>query len=474
MLSANSHEVSCCTRGHTQILLNLNTHLVGRELAYIARDSECKVIFARSSHGDVLREVLGAQKELSVDAIVWIDDDDDDESTAKYPRCVRNYDWNLDVAAYEERSRALVMHDETLSREQNAQLYYTSGTTGNPKGVCLTHDIVRLHASVTSEEMRLHESDVWLHAAPMFHLVDAFAIYSITDVAGRHVFLRSFEASRLLRVIALERVTVSNLASTMVTILSHNPYGDVCDLSSVRLLSCGGSPLPPTIVKRAIALFGCEFFVSYGMTECCGKISMSILSEEFRRRSTLEEQLDAICTSGRPFKMISVRVTKSGHSREEVPRDGETVGDIRVKGPTVFSGYLKNPDATARAFDDDGWFATGDVGVVRPDGYIVVVDRKKDMILSGGENVYCVEVERVLHAHESVKQAAVFGIPHASWVRRCTAMTLRSTRRRRPRSAQKRFGQTPRRRLSQFKCPVEFHFVEQLPMNANGKVLSAV
>jgi len=473
VLSANSHEVYvlhyACAMTRC-VLLNLNTHLVGRELAYITRDSACKAIFARGSHGDVLREVLDAQKSSALDSIVWIDDDD---STSTYPRGVRNYDWNLDVVAYEERSRALVMQDETLSREKNAQLYYTSGTTGNPKGVCLTHDIVRLHASATSEEMNLHESDVWLHAAPMFHLVDAFAIYSITDVAGRHVFLQSFEASRLLRVIALERVTVSNLASTMVTILSHNPYADVCDLSSVRLLSCGGSPLPPTVVKRAIALFGCEFFVSYGMTECCGKISMSILSEEFRRRSTPEEQLDAICTSGRPFKMISVKVTRSGNPREEVPRDGETVGDIRVKGPTVFLGYLNNPDATSRAFDDDGWFTTGDLGVVRPDGYIVVVDRKKDMILSGGENVYCVEVERVLHAHESVKHASVFGIPHAIMGETVhAAMTLRCEREDVDDDALKRdLAKHCADRLSQFKCPVEFHFVEQLPMNANGKVL---
>ena len=470
VLSSNSHQVYLLHHACSLVrctLLNLNTHLVARELSYIVRDSHCKFIFARASHADVLHEVIDASKVSAIDAVVWIGD------SPRFPRSVKNFDWTLDVMAYEVLSRAFVVNNAELASKRNAHLYYTSGTTGNPKGVTLTHDIVRAHAHATGEEMRLQESDVWLHAAPMFHLVDAFAIYSITNVGGRHVFLPAFEASRLLRVVAFERVTVSNLASSMVSILAHNPFCDVCDLSSLRVVSCGGSPLPPTVVKRAIALFGCEFFVSYGMTECCGKISMSILSDDFREARSLEEQLDAICTSGRPFSLMSVRVTRSDDPDEDVPSDGETVGDVRVRGPTVFAEYLNDADATHRAFDEDGWFATGDLGVMRPDGYLVVVDRKKDMILSGGENVYCVEVERVLHSHDSVQQAAAFGVPHAIMGESVhAAVTLWGESASADKDAIARaLSKHCRERLSEFKCPTEIHIVDVLPMNASGKIL---
>ena len=470
VLSSNSHQVYLLHHACSLVrctLLNLNTHLVARELSYIVRDSHCKFIFARASHADVLHEVIDASKVSAIDAVVWIGD------SPRFPRSVKNFDWTLNVMAYEVLSRAFVVNNAELASKRNAHLYYTSGTTGNPKGVTLTHDIVRAHAHATGEEMRLQESDVWLHAAPMFHLVDAFAIYSITNVGGRHVFLPAFEASRLLRVVAFERVTVSNLASSMVSILAHNPFCDVCDLSSLRVVSCGGSPLPPTVVKRAIALFGCEFFVSYGMTECCGKISMSILSDDFREARSLEEQLDAICTSGRPFSLMSVRVTRSDDPDEDVPSDGETVGDVRVRGPTVFAEYLNDADATHRAFDEDGWFATGDLGVMRPDGYLVVVDRKKDMILSGGENVYCVEVERVLHSHDSVQQAAAFGVPHAIMGESVhAAVTLWGESASADKDAIARaLSKHCRERLSEFKCPTEIHIVDVLPMNASGKIL---
>ena len=471
VLSRNSHEVfvlhHACAMARVK-LLNLNTHLVARELSYIVRDAGCRFIFARASHADTIQEAMRSHERPDWNAVVWLDSD-----VNKYPRAVRNFDWELDVASHQSPTRALVVYNRELASVKDAHLYYTSGTTGNPKGVSLTHDIVRTHAHATSNEMRLNASDVWLHAAPMFHLVDAFAIYSITEVGGRHVFLPTFEASTLLRVIAFERITVSNLASSMVTILSHNPVAEVCDLSSLRVMSCGGSPLPPTVVARAISLFGCEFFVSYGMTECCGKISMSILTDEFRESSSPESQLDSICTSGRPFSLMSVKITSIDNPNEHVPFDGKTVGDVRVRGPTVFAGYLNDREATRRAFDDDGWFSTGDLGVMRPDGFIVIVDRKKDMILCGGENVYCVEVERVLHAHNLVQQAAVFGVPHPIMGESVhAAVTLRSISDMRDvKALESRIITHCTGFLSQYKCPTEVHIMEKFPMNASGKIL---
>jgi acyl-CoA synthetase (AMP-forming)/AMP-acid ligase II/3-oxoacyl-(acyl-carrier-protein) synthase len=480
IMSRNSYEVFVLHHACALVrcvLLNLNTHLVSRELTYILRDSECRFVFARRrEHLDVLNEVVPLMETNAVDSIIWMVDDDEgsSESGVTYPSRVKNFDWNSDALAFRRDERdVLTVLNEELSQIKDAHLYYTSGTTGNPKGVCLKHEVVSTHARATLIEMRLNSQDVWLHAAPMFHLVDAFAIYSITEVCGRHVFLPAFETTRLLRVIASERVTVTNLASSMVAIMTHHPLCGAIDLSSLRLASCGGSPLPPTTVRRAIALLGCEFFVSYGMTECCGKISMSILSDEFRKCHSAEEQVDAICTSGRPFCLMSIKVVQPDDGRTVVASDGRTVGEVFIKGPTLFSGYLKNPEATRRSFDEQGYFATGDLAVVQPNGFISVVDRKKDMILSGGENVYCVEVERVIHAHRAVKQASVLGIPNSIMGEVVHAVvTLKNpSDDETPSDITADLMRHCESQLSQFKCPSAIHIVDALPLNASGKVL---
>jgi acyl-coenzyme A synthetase/AMP-(fatty) acid ligase len=158
------------------------------------------------------------------------------------------------------------------------QVYFTSGTSEKPKGVTLSNDIVCKHAVCTITEMRLSQEDNWLHVAPMFHLVDAFSIYAVTATSGTHTTQQIFEANATLGIIEREGITVTNMASTMILLLCTNNALRTFDLTSLRLLSCGGSSLPPATVKRVIASFGCEFFVSYGMTECCGKISMSKLN----------------------------------------------------------------------------------------------------------------------------------------------------------------------------------------------------
>ena len=306
----------------------------------------------------------------------------------------------------------------------------------------LSHAIVSAHALHTAREMRLHSGDVWLHVAPMFHLVDAFAVYSVTRVCGRHVILPAFTAAAALRTIEQERVTASNMASTMALLCAQNPAAAVLDLSSLRIVSCGGSPLPAADVRRAVAAFGAETFISYGMTECCGatrpartvpslltrpvptgKISMSLLSPEVRLLP-LSDQFAQVCTSGRPFVVMEVLLLDADGRAVAVPcpspgvRAASAVGEIWIRGPTVFGGYWSGTlgapgGAPARdCFLADGFFCTGDLGTCDSRGYLTVVDRAKDMVLCGGENVYCVEVEGVIAEHPGVAQAAVFGAPH--------------------------------------------------------------
>ena len=315
--------------------------------------------------------------------------------------------------------------------------------------------------------MKLNSVDVWAHLAPMFHLVDVFAIYAITLVGGRHVTLPNFSAIDALHCMERECVSVVNMASTMVSMLVNNPMVENFDLSCLRVLSCGGSPQSPAVITRAIAIFGCEFFLSYGMTETCGKISMSILPDNLESLEPCN-QYELVCTSGRPFNMVDVRVVDE--NGVDVPKDGKSVGEVWVKGSTVFSGYVGLPEATEDAFNAGNWFKTGDLAVVRSDNYISVVDRKKDMLLVGGENVYSTEVEAVLHEHPSVHQAAVFGVPNRVMGELVgAAVTVVPGTTSVPTS--KELISWCRSRLAEYKVPYVVHVVDRFPTTGSGKIL---
>ena len=270
-------------------------------------------------------------------------------------------------------------------------LYYTSGTTGRPKGVVLTHRNMLCHARRCVETIGYCREDVWGHIAPMFHLVDSQAIYFVTQVAARHVFLRGFNPVAVMQAVQQHKITTTNLASTMVAVLMSNPRRSEFDLSSIRILSCGGSSLAPDVIETAIRELGCVFFMDYGMTECSGHICISLLSEQELRDLPEEECVRLSSCSGRPFLGMDVRVvdtTASSGTAElvDVVTDGQAVGEVLVRGDTVFGEYWQNPPATAdsrRKAVDGGanWFATGDMAVVDDKGFVNVVSRLKDMII---------------------------------------------------------------------------------------------
>eukprot|EP00883_Tetradesmus_obliquus_P011533 jgi/Sobl393_1/4315/SZX67650.1 len=547
------------------VIVNLNTALAPRELAYILADSGAEVVVASTDFAHTLAaaaaEAAAAagdggeqqqQQQLAVQAVVWTgtegakaaalpsvagwssssyptipssstaapptpppaaaEPEQQDQEQPPLSGLMRAIRASLDEAQEAEQPAAAAAAAAAAVADPEQQLlasllsdfhedygyhmYYTSGTTGWPKGVVLSHRVVVLHALGTIMEMRLHGGDVWGHFAPLFHLVDVFAVYAITLVGGRHVLLPAFSAAEALLTMERECVSVSNVASTMVTLLLGNPLLPVVDLSHLRLLSCGGSPQSPTVIARAIAALGCEFFVSYGMTECCGKISMSILPATWHRQLLLQQRqaaaaggdaaaaaadvygglLGRVCTSGRPFLLMEVRnVDKAG--ADIAPGSGN-VGEVLIRGPTVFGGYWRLPEATAESFTPDGWFCTGDLATRENDGYITVVDRKKDMILCGGENVYSTEVEAVLIAHPAVAQAAVFGIPNAvlgelvaaAVVLRADAAAAAAA----PGGSGALVGEITewcRARLAYYKVPSAVHVVEAMPVTGSGKIL---
>lgn len=357
--------------------------------------------------------------------------------------------------------------DAELYSEDLAQLYYTSGTTGQSKGVMLTHGNVAYNALGAISEMSLTDRDVWAHLAPMFHLVDAWAIYAITWVGGKHVFMPYFKADEALKLIETENVTLTALVPTMANTLLAS--GKVWEYSYARLraIMTAGSPVAPDTVRQIEEIFSCTYVQFYGMTETSPFLTLSIPFAEHAGRSP--QELQAIrAKTGRTFIGVELKVVRNDGS--SVEKNGLEVGEIIARGPNVFRGYWHNDEATKEALRD-GWIHTGDLAVYDQDGYVNIVDRKKDMIISGGENIYSTEVEYALHDHPEVIECAVFGVPDERWgecVKACVVLKSPGS------VSESQIIEFVKERLAGYKAPRQVEFVEELPKTGSGKILKKV
>jgi fatty-acyl-CoA synthase len=297
----------------------------------------------------------------------------------------------------------------------------------------------------------------------MFHLADAWATFAITLVGGVHVFLPRFDAGRALDLLESERVTLSNLVPTMLGEMVALPGAGERDWSALRLVLSGGAPIAPETVARIRETFSSEYVQTYGMTETSPYLTLSRLT---RAQAELprDERLRLSARTGRPFLGVELEVVDEQGRR--VPCDDATVGEIRVRGVTVTRGYWRRPDATAEAIRE-GWLYTGDLATVDRHGFVEIRDRKKDMILSGGENVYSIEVENALYSHPEVLEAAAFGRPDPKWGERvCAAVVLREG----ANVDAQALLEHCRAGLAGFKLPREIEFHARLPRTGSGKL----
>lgn len=424
------------------VLVPINYRLSPREIAFILEDSESQLLITSPDFEPIVEEVRGSGQGVS--EVLF--------SGRGGP-----------YEAFLSRSSGEPPPPVSMDGNDLAQIYYTSGTTGRPKGVMLSHSNVASHALGTIAELHLTDSDVWIHVAPMFHLADAWATWAITWVGATHVMIPHFEPKKVLETIERERVTLTNMIPTTLNLLINEPGVDRYDFSSLRVLLSGGAPIAPDVVRRIIQTFGCDYIQTYGMTETSPYLTMSILKDHLKGLP-YEEQLKYKSKTGREFIGVELKVVREDGT--EVDPDDQEVGEIIVKGDIVTPGYWKLPEETRKAIRK-GWLYTGDMAVIDGEGYVTIVDRKKDMILTGGENVYSTEVEYVLYKHPAVLEAAVVGVPDEKWGEAVKAVIVL------------RKGQTVteqeiidfcREDLAHYKSPKFVDFVDSLPRTGSGKI----
>lgn len=346
------------------------------------------------------------------------------------------------------------------------ELFYTSGTTGDPKGVMLTHRNLATHALDSALTMGAHHRDTVLHTIPLFHVNGWGTPHWVTALGARHVMLRRFDAGEVLRLVEAERVTRLHLVPTMATALLEHPDIRARDLSSLESATVGGAPAGPELLAELEAAFGCEIVQGYGLTEAAPQLTKAFTTRAHDRLPP-DEQRARRATTGHPNLGVDLRVLDDTDT--EVPWDGATVGEICVRSNHVMAGYWNRPDETAAALRG-GWLRTGDLATVDAEGYVTIVDRRKDVIVSGGENISSVQVEKTLCAHPAVLEAAVVGMPDDRWGEVPRAFVV--LRRGASASPDELIGWV-RGRLAHFKAPKRVDVVEELPKSGTGKILKA-
>ncbi len=337
-------------------------------------------------------------------------------------------------------------------------LVYTSGTTGHPKGATLTHANVLANVHFLNYWMPYEEGGVYLHAAPMFHIVDLPLLFAAPAFGTCQVTIPKFNPRNFCETVARQRVTHTMLVPTMINLLLQLPNLNKYDLSSLKRVAYGGSPIAPDLIRRTREAFpNLKLVQGYGLSETG---FLTGLEDQ-------EHTGNKLLACGRPCPGVDVRVVDSSGKEVMIGQPGELV----ARGANVMRGYWNNPDET-RAALANGMFRSGDAGYQDADGYFYILDRIKDMIVTGGENVYCGEVEAVIYEHPAIREAAVFGIPDPQWgelVMACVVLKTGKT------LSADELAAHCRQSLANYKIPRRVEFSEsELPKTGSGKILKRV
>jgi len=420
------------------VLVPLNIRLSAAELQRLVDDCAPEVLFVHPDHGGVAATVTGPRRITlgpGYEALLG------DQPTDRFPR-------------------------EAINEDSVCEIFYTSGTTGRPRGAMLSHRALATHAVDSALTLGINHRDVQLHTIPLFHVNGWGTPHYITCMGARHVVCAKFNAGSVLDCVENEQVTRMSIVPAMARSILDHPELRRRNLSSLVQVTIGGAPPPPGLVTELEEAFGCEVIGGYGLTEAAPQLTKALTTRAHDAMPAAEQHLRR-ATTGHPMVGVDLRIL--GSDEQEVPADGLSVGEICVRSNHVMSGYWNDPDGTAEVLRD-GWLRTGDLATVDSEGYIMIIDRRKDIIVSGGENIASVEVEAALLAHPAVAEAAVVALADERWGEVPRGFVVL-----RPGASatESELIESVRSRLARFKTPRVVEFIDELPRNSTGKVMKA-
>jgi fatty-acyl-CoA synthase len=453
VLSPNSHRMLEAFFAIPQlgaVLTPLNYRLTTPEFAYILEHSETRVVLVDWEYAQQLAPIVDQLTQVRHYVLLR----DTEEPTARLP--AQDYEALLAAASPEFPGPVEIAETDL------ATLNYTSGTTARPKGVMLSHRACTINVMNYIVALNVRPTDVYLHTLPMFHANGWGGIWALAGLGGMQVCLRRVEAETIFQLMEQEGVTLACAAPTVLVTLATYDKAREYRLAPGLRLGTGGAP-PAAAVLRNMEALGIEVVHLYGLTET-GPFLTSCEWQPAWNDLAVAERYRFKARQGLSQLLTDVRVMDE--QLREVPMDGKTIGEIVARGNNVMDGYYKQPEETEKVMRG-GWFHTGDLAVVHPDGYIEVVDRTKDVIISGGENISSVEVEALLYEHPAVLEAAVVGVPDSRWGEVPKALVVLKPGQQ---ASEQELITFCRNHMAHFKAPKSVEFLESLPKTATGKV----
>src|SRR5580692_1628449 len=443
-LSPNTHQLLEGYFGVPQahaIVMPLNIRLAPAELGAILQHAEPRILFHEHDFSSYIEGLKKAWSGM---------------------RCI-----NLDTEYEDFLATGTAQRADILTYDEDsiAELFYTSGSTGTPKGVMLSHRTVYMHAMAVAGVFNHDDNGVELHTIPLFHANGWGRAQTSTMMGLKQVMLRKFDSATVCRLIQDEGATAMSVVPTMAGALLMYPGLADYNLSSLRQIHIGGAAASPELIERMEVAFHCEVLAGYGLTETSPVASSS------RKKGTVayadkQDRYRRQAMAGWPLQGTELRVVDA--EMHDVPRDMTSIGEVVIFGDNVMDGYYKDPEAT-KAVMSGPWFHSGDMAVWDADGYIRIVDRRKDIIISGGENISSIDVENALAAHPSVAEVAVVSAPDPMWGEIPVAFVVVRPNQGCTEEALHDFAAL---RLAKFKLPKKYVFrTEPLPKGGSGKIL---